>query len=161
MPEREAFESSLTTENIVSETPDMSSDVGASAAEAPDIARVVRDFVAGAPDDGAWIEAVTWAVNIVDETAFQILVTASDGTAFGFAARREPPEATVCDIADRLQDFVADNLRVGLPPVPGAARPATARLTADTAVWVDAETGWRCRIGDYPEEPARGSARNH
>ncbi|WP_410636661.1 hypothetical protein [Amycolatopsis sp. cmx-4-83] len=115
---------------------------------------VVRDFAAGAPDreSAAWIRAVTWSVSD-DDGAYRVLVTAADGSAFGFAARRESPALTVCDLADRFQDFVADNLRIGLPAVPGTARPATPAVVGGEACWTDAKTGWRCRIGDHPGKP--------
>ncbi len=111
---------------------------------------VVRDFAAGAPDREAvaWIGAVTWSMSD-DGGAYRVLVTAADGTAFGFAARRDSPALALCDVADRFQDFVADNLRVGLPPVPGTARPAVPAVVGGEACWTDAKTGWRCPIGAY------------
>lgn len=112
---------------------------------------VARDFAAGAPDrvSAAWIRAVTWSVS-AEEDAYRVLVTAADGTAFGFAARHDSPARALCDVADRFQDFVADNLRVGLPPVPGTARPAVPAVVDGAACWTDAKTGWRCPIGAYP-----------
>ncbi|MEV4150055.1 hypothetical protein AB0J40_40795 [Amycolatopsis sp. NPDC049691] len=109
---------------------------------------VVRDFAAAAPDreSAAWIGAVTWSVSD-GGNAYRVLVTAADGTAFGFAARRDTPALALCDVADRFQDFVADNLRVGLPPVPGTA---VAAVVDGAACWTDAESGWRCPIGAYP-----------
>lgn len=112
--------------------------------------RVVRDFAASAPDreSAAWIGAVTWSISAV-EGAYRVLVTAADGTAFGFATRRDSPALALCDLADRFQDFVADNLRVGLPPVPGTARPAVPAVLGGEACWTDTKTGWHCRIGGY------------
>ncbi|WP_326834467.1 hypothetical protein VSH64_05995 [Amycolatopsis rhabdoformis] len=57
------------------------------------------------------------------------------------------------DVADRLQDFVVDNLRIGLPLVPATSRPARAGLVDGAATWLDRETGWRCAIGDYRRAP--------
>lgn len=112
---------------------------------------VVHDFAASAADrqSAAWIGAVTWSVSDA-EGAYRVLVTAADGTAFGFAARRDTPALALRDVADRFQDFVADNLRVGLPPVPGTARPAVAAVVDGAACWTDAKTGWQCPIGAYP-----------
>jgi hypothetical protein len=151
MSEREAFESSVSAEYRASRIPSGPSDIATSGNGVPDLPRVIHDFVASAPtsDDAAWIAALTWSVSIVDVAGFRILVTAADGTAFGFGARRGDPESTVCDIADRLQDFLVDDLRTGLPLVPGTARPATATLVGGKAMWTDTKTGWQCRIGDY------------
>lgn len=146
MSERKAFESSITAESAEP----TSADPGANRAE---ITRVIRDFVTSTADPAAvaWIRRLTWRVSDWNVAELRVTVTAADGTAAGFSARRgNGPEATVCDVADRFQDFVADNLRVGLPPVPGTARPAVAAVVDGSACWTDAKTGWRCPIGAYP-----------
>ncbi|MEV6902306.1 hypothetical protein [Amycolatopsis sp. NPDC051372] len=81
-----------------------------------------------------------------------VVVTASapDGSSFGFGIPDGPAASRLAAAADRLQDFVVEHLRAGLPLVPGTARPAHARLHDGEALWADVRTPWSCLIGSYP-----------
>ncbi|MEW2501528.1 hypothetical protein AB0878_13715 [Amycolatopsis sp. NPDC047767] len=115
-----------------------------------DLHPILRDFAhsTASASHRAWLTGLTWTAHLRDA---MIVVTASspDGSSFGFGIPDGPAASRLAAAADRLQDFVVEHLRVGLPPVPGTARPARAHLHDDVALWADDRTAWTCPIGSY------------
>lgn len=115
-----------------------------------DLHPILRDFAhsTASASHRAWLTGLTWTAHLRDA---MIVVTASspDGSSFGFGIPDGPAASRLATAADRLQDFVVEHLRVGLPPVPGTARPAHALLHDGVALWADDRTAWTCPIGSY------------
>ncbi|WIX82112.1 hypothetical protein QRX50_15800 [Amycolatopsis carbonis] len=95
-----------------------------------DLHPILRDF-AHATDSAshhAWLGALTWTAHL-DGSTVLVTVTSPDGTSFGFGLP-DAPAALLAAAADRLQDFVVEHLRAGLPTCPAPpARPAPSPTT--------------------------------
>ncbi|MEU4667093.1 hypothetical protein AB0F91_03760 [Amycolatopsis sp. NPDC023774] len=116
-----------------------------------DLYPIRRDFAhaTGSASHHAWLGGLTWTAHL-NGSMVLVTVTAPGGASFGFGLADAPAAALLAAAADRLQDFVVEHLRAGLPTVPGTARPARARAHDDTALWSDDRTTWSCPIGAYP-----------
>lgn len=115
-----------------------------------DLHPILRDFAhsTDSASHQAWLTGLTWTAHLRDS---MVTVTGSvpDGSSFGFGIPDGPAASRLAAAADRLQDFVVEHLRIGLPPVPGTARTAHALLHDGEALWADDRTPWSCLIGSY------------
>jgi hypothetical protein len=132
--------------------------------ERPDIARIMaciaEDFAASTESAGdrAWIRSLRFEVFRVSDlpTMLNIEIVTAAGERFGFGVPTGGGVgATVVEAADGFQDVVADNLRKGLPMIPGSRTPASARLVDGVPCWVDPTSHWKRPIAVPPAD--RGS----
>ncbi len=117
------------------------------------IAAVRDDLLAGTdPSEvrrrlpGLRIEA-----RLVDSGAADVMSSLAGGETYLFrVSTLTTPQALGCHLADRLQDFVVENLRQGTPPCPSHPHPLTPDVIGDVAVWrCPAVPGWTCPVGGY------------
>jgi hypothetical protein len=114
---------------------------------------VRQDLLAGAAAaeltgrlPGLGIEA-----RLVDSGAADVVSSLAGGETYLFRVSTSSDLATLtCHLADRLQDFVVENLRRAAPRCPSHPHPLEPDVVAERAVWrCPAVPQWTCPIGEY------------
>lgn len=90
-------------------------------------------------------------VRLVDGGAADVVSSLSGGETYLFRVSTSSDLATLTwYLADRLQDFVVENLRRAAPRCPSHPHPLEADIVTEQAVWrCPAVPQWTCVIGEY------------